>query len=198
MRADGTGVQRLTRHEGWDGSPACTPDGQALVFYSEQDGEPRIFRINRDGSAFQATSAKAETALSPTFAPNGRLSFTVRRDGRWTIVSTRPDGSDLRVESDTARDYWAPADDPSSGRLVCYGAGPTDETSRFEVDLPGPFLAHTSPRVALPDRTRSLNWGPRLYPGAQPGSLRGGHGRSLFASGDLLAPSQASERSSTA
>jgi TolB protein len=156
MHADGTGVQRLTRHEGWDGSPAWTPDGQAIVFYSEQDGEPRIFRMNRDGSASQATSATGEPALSPTFTPSGRLSFTARRNGRWTIVSTRPDGSDLRVESDTARDYWAPAYDPSSGRLVCYGAGPTDETSRFESDLPGPFLAHAPRQVDLPDRTLSL------------------------------------------
>jgi hypothetical protein len=137
-------------------SPAWTPDGQAIVFYSEQDGEARIFRMNRDGSALQATSVKGETALSPTFTPNGRLSFTARRNGRWTIVSTPPDGSDLRVESDTARDYWAPVYDPVSGRLVCYGAGPTDETSRFEVDLPGPFLAHALRKADLPDRTLSL------------------------------------------
>jgi TolB protein len=156
MRADGTGVQRLTRHEGWDGSPAWTPDGQAIVFYSEQDGEPRIFRMNRDGSAPLAISTKGETALSPTPTYNGRLSFTVRRNSRWAIVSTRPDGSDLRVESDAARDYWAPAYDPSSGRVVCYGAGPSDETSRFEGDLPGPFLAHAPRQVDLPDRTLSL------------------------------------------
>jgi Tol biopolymer transport system component len=153
MRADGTGVQRLTRHEGWDGSPTWTPDGQGIVFYSEQDGEPRIFRMNRDGSASQAISTKGEAALSPTFTHDGRLSFTVRRSGRWTIVSTRPDGSDLRVESDTARDYLAPAYHPSSGRVVCYGAGPTDEASRFETDLPGPFLARVSQQGALPDRT---------------------------------------------
>ena len=156
MHADGTGVQRLTRHEGWDGSPAWTPDGQAIGFYSEQEGEPRIFRMNRDGSASQSISTKGETALSPTFSPGGRLSFTARRSGRWTIVSTLPDGSDARVESDTARDYWAPAYDPSSGRVVCYGAGPTDETTRFEGDLPGPFLAHGPQHVALPDRTLSL------------------------------------------
>jgi Tol biopolymer transport system component len=156
MRADGTGVQRLTRHEGWDGSPAWTPDGHAIAFYSEQDGEPRIFRMNRDGSASQAISTKGETALSPTFMPNGRLSFSVRRNGLWTIVSTRLDGSDVRVESDTARDYWAPASDPSSGRIVGYGAGPADETTRFEGDLPGPFLARAPYQVNLPDRTLSL------------------------------------------
>lgn len=156
MQFDGTGVQRLTRHEGWDGSPTWTPGGQAIVFYSQQDGEPRIYRMNKDGSAPQAVSAKDEAALSPTFMPEGRLSFTARRNGRWTIVSTRPDGSDLRLESDTARDYWAPAYDPASGRLVCYGIGPIDETSRFESDAPGPFLPHPPRQVALPDRTLSL------------------------------------------
>src|SRR5262245_3658030 len=155
MRADGTDVQRLTRHEGWDGSPAWTLDGQAIVFYSEQDGEPRIFQMNRDGSSPQAISVKGEAALSPTFMPNGRLSFTVRRNGRWTIVSTQPDGSDLRVESDVARDYWGPAYDRASGRLICYGAGPTDETAQWEGDLPGPFLARKQ-QVELSDRTLSL------------------------------------------
>jgi Tol biopolymer transport system component len=156
MQADGTGVQRLTRHEGWDGSPAWTPDGQAIVFYSQQDGEPRIYRMNKDGSAPRALSAKDEPALSPTFTPEGRLAFAARRSGRWTIVSTAPDGSDLRVESDTARDYWGPAYDPTSGRLVCYGVGPSDETARFESDLPGPFLAHPPRQVVLPDRTLSM------------------------------------------
>jgi Tol biopolymer transport system component len=156
MRADGTGVQRLTRHNAWDGSPVWTPDGQSLVFYSEQDGEPRLFTMSKDGSAPRATSAKGEPALSPAFTPDGRVSFTARRNNRWTIVSTRPDGSDLRTESDAAGDYWAPAYDPTSGRLVCHGPGPTDETARFESDLPGPFLVHTPRQVDLPDRTLSM------------------------------------------
>ena len=156
MRADGTDVRRLTHHERWDGAPAWTADGKAAVFYSQRDGETRIYRAGLDGAGAEPISSQGEAALSPTIAPDGRLAFTARRDGRWTIVTTRPDGSDVRVESDDARDYWAPAYHPVSGRLLAHGPGPLDPGSRFESDAPGEFLLHPPLRVDLPDRDVSL------------------------------------------
>ena len=180
MRADGTDVRRLTRHESWDGAPAWTPDGEGVFFYSQRDGEPRIYRTGVDriagaetvasaGSETAATaggettgagpapiSAPDEAALSPTFAPDGRLAYTTERDGRWTLVSTLPDGSDPRVESDAARDYWAPAFDPASGRLLAHGPGPVEDASVFESDAPGAFLVHPPLPVDMPDRQVSL------------------------------------------
>ena len=204
MGADGSDVRRLTRHERWDGAPAWAPDGRAAFFYSQRDGESRIYRTGVDGAAGSdhtavdgaagseaagpqtvvsagaeavasagaetVASAGAETAgagpapisapdeaaLSPTFAPDGRLAFTAQRDGRWTLVSTRPDGSDPRVESDAARDYWAPAYDPVSGRLLAHGPGPVADASVFESDAPGEFLVHPPLPVDMPDRQVSL------------------------------------------
>ena len=164
MRADGTGVRRLTRHERWDGAPAWAPDGRAAFFYSQRDGESRIYRTGVDSAAGSESagagpapiSAPDEAALSPTFAPDGRLAFTAQRDGRWTLVSTRPDGSDPRVESDAARDYWAPAYDPVSGRLLAHGPGPVEPASVFESDAPGEFLVHPPLPVDMPDRSVSL------------------------------------------
>ena len=156
MQADGSEVRRLTRHESWDGAPAWTPDGQGVVFYSQRDGEPRIYRIGIDGAGAEPISAEGEAALSPVPAPDGRLAFTTRRDDRWTIVTTRLDGSDPRVESDTARDYWAPAYDAGSGRLLAHGPGPGDSASRFESDAPGAFLIHEPLAVDMPDRRVSL------------------------------------------
>ena len=159
MQADGSDVRRLTHHENWDGAPAWTPDGQAVVFYSQRDGDPRIYRAGVDGmngAGPEPISPAGEAALSPVPAPGGRLAFTARRDDRWTIVSTLPDGSDPRIESDTARDYWAPAYDSGSGRLLAHGPGPTDPASRFESDAPGDFLIHRPLEVAMPGRRVSL------------------------------------------
>ena len=214
MRADGTGVRRLTRHERWDGAPAWAPDGRAAFFYSQRDGESRIYRTAVGGGAGsdrtgvdghagselagaapepsseaaepagakpagaepagaepagagpagaepasagpEPISSADEAALSPALGPDGRLAFTAQRDGRWTLVSTRPDGSDPRVESDAARDYWAPVYDPVSGRLLAHGPGPVEPASVFESDAPGEFLVHPPLPVDMPDRQVSL------------------------------------------
>ena len=242
MRADGTDVRRLTRHESWDGAPAWTPDGEGVFFYSQRDGEPRIYRTGVDriagaetvatagaetfatagaetvaiagaetvaiagaetvaiagaetvaiagasggaetvasgaeiaGPGPEPISAPNEAALSPTFAPDGRLAYTAQRDGRWTLVSTRPDGSDPRVESDAARDYWAPAFDPASGRLLAHGPGPVEDASVFESDAPGAFLVHPPLPVDMPDRQVSLVGIRGYLPAVDPTSLRDGN-----------------------
>ncbi len=173
MRSDGTELRRLTDDPGWEGSPTWGPDG-SLFFYSQREGDAaerdaisesigsgglitRIYRMNSDGSGLEAVSANGESALSPATIPEGRVAFSAQRDGKWTIVSTEADGSDPRAESDVERDYWAPAYDPNSGRMIAFGPGETEPATRFETDAPGPFLANHPHSVELPDRTLKLH-----------------------------------------
>lgn len=186
MRSDGTELQRLTEDPGWEGSPTWGPDG-TLFYYSQREGAAaargaisesigsgglitRIYLINRDGSGLQAVSADGESALSPAVSAEGRVAFSARRDGRWTIVSTEPDGSNPRVESDAERDYWSPAYDPHAGRMIAFGPGEDESATRFEADAPGPFLANPPHSVELPDRRLKLHavrgYLPTLDPGA--------------------------------
>ncbi len=163
MDADGSNVRRLTSVKGWDGSPAWSADGQTIYFYSEREGGLRIWRMKPDGSDQQAVSASGTKALSPALTRDGRIAFAADIDNRWQIVSTAADGTGQRAESDAQNDYWAPAFDSRSGRMVCQGTGPVEGMEKVATSLmfgmrdTVPFLTPGSRRQEeLPDRTVEL------------------------------------------
>lgn len=56
VRTDGTGLQRLTRHEAADGSPRWSPDGESLYFLSSRSGSSQVWRLPLEGGeAVQVT-----------------------------------------------------------------------------------------------------------------------------------------------
>lgn len=154
MRADGSDVRRLTESSGWNGSPAWSQDGQWIYFYFKRDGGQGIYRVKADGS--DQKRVFSGHALSPAVSPNGRLAFAGQQNGRWLIFSVAEDGSDRRYESDWQHDYWAPAFDPKSGRMVCHGAGDTGKGPMLQAPVPGPFLIDNQVQVQLPDRLLEL------------------------------------------
>jgi Tol biopolymer transport system component len=46
VRTDGGEIARLTRHPSDDGAPCATPDGGSIVFVSDRDGAPRLYRLS--------------------------------------------------------------------------------------------------------------------------------------------------------
>ena len=164
MDADGSNVKRLTSVKGWDGSPAWSADGQTIYFYSEREGGLRIWRMKADGSDQQALSASGTKALSPALTRDGRVAFAASINNGWQIVSIAADGTGQRTESDAQNDYWAPAFDSRSGRMVCQGTGPVESKDKvatgmmFGMKDTAPFLLSGSRRQEeLPDRTVELN-----------------------------------------
>jgi Tol biopolymer transport system component len=166
MAVDGSEPRRLTRSPGWDGSPAFSPDGKRLYFYSQRDGGLHLYSMNPDGTDQRPTFPRFSfpEMISPAPAPEGRIGFASRDNGMWHIFSANPDGSDLRQESDRAINYWAPAFDPVSGRMVSHGPGNGGEAPVILADgkrlegtgVPGPFLVDNTAKVELPDRHLDL------------------------------------------
>ena len=81
MRADGTGVTRITHDATADGSPTWSPDGSTIAFVSSRDstraGGRDLYRVRPDGTGLErlTVGAKATTDV-PAWSPDGsRLAF---------------------------------------------------------------------------------------------------------------------------
>jgi len=180
MRTDGSEVERLTLSDGWDGSPAWSTDGALIYFYSQRDDGLRLYRMKSDGSDQRSVFGLNQSdQLSPSPAPGGRIGFTKKEEAVWRIFSTDKDGSDLRMESDNDRDYWAPAFDMESNRMICHGPG-GDQTAPVLEDgnmlqgagVPGPFIVDNNAQIELPDRRLEL-WAVRVsFPSPDPAGRR--------------------------
>jgi Tol biopolymer transport system component len=154
MQADGSRVRRLTQAAGWDGSPAWSLDGKEIYFYSQRNAAPGIYRMNADGS--NQRRIIAGPALSPAVSPAGRISYATQQNGRWIVLSATQDGKDVRYESDWRHEYFAPAFDPKTGRMISHGTAGPGTGSLLQAPIHGPFLVDDQARVNLPDRTLEL------------------------------------------
>ena len=105
----------LTRSQlDWkDGSPAWSPDGSRLAFYSERDGNAEIYVMNADGSGVTRLTGTSADEGYPAWSPDGRtISFDSDRDGNFDVFAMNADGSNVRpLTRDKARDVsatWSP------------------------------------------------------------------------------------------
>ena len=72
MRADGSGLTRLTDDGARDWSPRFTPDGKAVVFYSNPEGKYIAYSIRLDGSGRTRLTDVAVSAIYPVFSPDAK------------------------------------------------------------------------------------------------------------------------------
>ncbi len=71
LNADGTGPMQLTQDKRENGSPAVSPDGSRIAYYSKQaDGSYQIFIANADGSGARKLTASGNN-FSPVFSQDG-------------------------------------------------------------------------------------------------------------------------------
>jgi hypothetical protein len=126
MKADGSGLSRLTDDDAEDGEPSWSPDGKRIAFV--RDG--RLFTIAATGGAEQALGAKGEWptwtprprsggAERMALSPNGRqVAFECRLGDHWHIcVSNRRRGA-LRFLTPHSSNAFAPAWSPDGTRIA--------------------------------------------------------------------------------
>jgi eukaryotic-like serine/threonine-protein kinase len=130
IRADGTGLRRLTDDGFKDRAPRWSPDGKQILFLSDRGGQYDVWRMNPDGSGVEQVSfIKGDRwAQAPLWSPDGNrilvnrnASAPVLIDGRvpWAkqtpIVAAPNDDHDL--------DYFAWSWSPDGQTLAGHPNG---------------------------------------------------------------------------
>ena len=92
-----------------DGSPAWSPDGKRIAFYSERTGNAEIYVMNGDGTGVTRLTNTSADEGYPAWSPDGRtISFDSDRDGNFDIFAMQADGTNVRpLTRHPARDVSA-------------------------------------------------------------------------------------------
>lgn len=171
MNADGTDVRQLSDNEVYDGTPVFTPDGQFIVYASEQDGNLEIFRMRVDGSEKTNLTRHPGADGHPKVSADGSRIFfnsnrasdpssftrgTMDREHNHEIYSMRLDGDDVRRITELPDWDTYPAVSPDGTQLLWRRVTPTggkSESGRnsevFWMDLPGGAMRNVTANQAF-------------------------------------------------
>lgn len=110
--ADGTNVTRLTTTVASDNDPTVSPDGRQIAFVSGRRAPGTIHVMDADGENVREIAPSADCARRPVWSPAGTVIAFQRCDpagGPSDVYTVRPDGSDLALLLEDARDAsWSP------------------------------------------------------------------------------------------
>ncbi|MEX1182779.1 MAG: hypothetical protein WEF86_06055 [Gemmatimonadota bacterium] len=92
-----------------DGSPAWSPDGTRIVFYSAREGNGEIHVIGADGTGERRLTRTPSDEGYPWWSPDGgTITFDSDAGGSFDIWAMDPDGGNVRrLTTDPARDVSA-------------------------------------------------------------------------------------------
>lgn len=120
-------VARLTDDPAPDRFPSFFPDGRALVFRSERDGNSELYRVGVDGTGLRRLTDDPAYDAYATVSPDGRtVAYQSSRTGRDGVHLLDLSSGAVRDATDGLRAYREPRFTPDGRALVAlaYDEGP--------------------------------------------------------------------------
>ncbi len=128
INVDGSGLRKLIRDSGLNGSPSWSPDGRQIVFSSNRDGMHKIYIMNADGSNQQVIAGHG---TQPSWSPDGsKILFVAQRidatgcgitSGNLIceqLYTVTPNGRDLTQLTHYAASYQVPKWSPDGTKIL--------------------------------------------------------------------------------
>lgn len=136
--ADGSGsATALVSGAGQQVTPAWSPDGQQLIYASDQDGDYEIYLRDHAGQMRKLTNNTADD-VHPAWSPAGdRIYFSSNRASVYfRLYSMRADGGDVReVLAVTNNHIMAPSVSPDGSRIAYMRASVLDPLCQWNWDV---------------------------------------------------------------
>jgi TolB protein len=111
VKADGSGITPLLSQPGVkNDQPRLSPDGNKIVYTSDEAGNVEIYVMNADGSNPTRLTVDPAPDVDPAWSPDGQwIAFASQRGGGFDIYIMRPDGSDVRQLTNEPGDDTRPS-----------------------------------------------------------------------------------------
>ncbi|GAB5495263.1 MAG: hypothetical protein Phyf2KO_03430 [Phycisphaerales bacterium] len=177
VQVDGTHERVVYESDGHCRLPSYSPDGSAIAFNSNEDGDEEIYTVSPDGTNVRKLTDNDAIDFGATFSSDGKLIvFHSNLSGEFRTYTMKPDGSDVRlIEQITAQDHrqgWTATDsnsksipyhalqgtgtrlDSTTGKLIFQSAS-NGEWDIWSIDL------HSGERERLTDHN-SKDWQPAI------------------------------------
>lgn len=122
MDSDGTNVVQLTNDASTHRSPAFSPDGSQIAFWSNRDGFQNIYVMDADGSNLRQLTHEGSN-FDPSWSPDGsRMVFVSSSDGQPRVYTMDPDGNNVTsLEAITRFSQPRPVFSPD-GTKIAFGS----------------------------------------------------------------------------
>jgi len=162
--ATGESVRRVTE---FGSNPAWSPDGQRLVFCSEEVKSAyntftlsTLWTVDVNGGAPAVLETRAQSVLQPAWSPSGgRIAFWVNHQGQRDLATIPAAGGQHVLITDDAAVDWAPVWSPD-GRFLYFASDrggsmgiwriAVDEASGRATGVPEPIAAGVDVAMDLP------------------------------------------------
>ncbi len=126
----------LTAQPAFSGQGDWAPDGQRIIYTSNESGTWQLYSADADGSDRQRLTTTQFNETFPSYAPDGKhLLFLSDRDGNREIYIKDLDGQVCRL-TETSEDEFTPAWSPD-GKRISFAFNEKDRRQSFLMDVTG-------------------------------------------------------------